>query len=136
MRMAVVVDTNVLSYLFKGDTRAAMYRPHLEGQRLFLSFMTIAELDRWALGHKWGQARIRQLGHYLARHYAVRHSDRALCSHWAEVTHTARSKGRPIAPADAWIAATAQAMGIPLVTHNPAHFAAVDGLTLLTAVGK
>jgi len=28
----VVVDTDVVSFLFKGDTRASLYRQHLEGK--------------------------------------------------------------------------------------------------------
>lgn len=26
----LIVDTDVISYLFKGDTRADLYRPHLQ----------------------------------------------------------------------------------------------------------
>ncbi len=40
----VLLDTNVVSYLFKGDTRALAYAPLLRGQRLAISFMTVAEL--------------------------------------------------------------------------------------------
>jgi predicted nucleic acid-binding protein len=59
--------------------------------------------------------------------------DRALCRLWAEVGDRARRRGRPIQTADAWIAATALSLGVPLVTHNPADYAGVDGLALLTA---
>jgi predicted nucleic acid-binding protein len=45
----------------------------------------------------------------------------------------ARRQGRPIQTADAWIAATALHLGVPLVTHNPADYAGVSGLTVLTA---
>lgn len=48
----VVVDTDVFSFLFKGDTRAELYRADIEGQRLAISFMTLAELRRWALSKK------------------------------------------------------------------------------------
>jgi predicted nucleic acid-binding protein len=44
--MAVVVDTDVISFLYKGDTRGALYKPHLDGQFMFISFMTLAELRR------------------------------------------------------------------------------------------
>jgi tRNA(fMet)-specific endonuclease VapC len=40
----VIVDTDVVSYLFKGDTRAEAYRQHLRGKTLAISFMTVAEL--------------------------------------------------------------------------------------------
>jgi predicted nucleic acid-binding protein len=40
----VLVDTNVFSYLLKNDTRAQLGRKHPDGNRLALSFMTVAEL--------------------------------------------------------------------------------------------
>ena len=55
--MAVVVDTDVVSYLFKSDTRASLYRPHLDGQLPIISFMSLAELERWTLARGWGARR-------------------------------------------------------------------------------
>lgn len=43
--MAVIVDTDVLSYVFKGDSRAELFRKHLAGHELAVSFQTVAELD-------------------------------------------------------------------------------------------
>jgi predicted nucleic acid-binding protein len=36
--------------------------------------------------------------------------------------------------ADAWIAAAALQVGVPLATHNVGDYAAVDNLVILTAV--
>lgn len=33
---ALRVDTNVVSYIIKRDTRGMIYRPHLDGQDLFV----------------------------------------------------------------------------------------------------
>ena len=41
---AAIVDTDVVSMLFKGDTRAQAYRPHITDRLLGISFMTLAEL--------------------------------------------------------------------------------------------
>jgi predicted nucleic acid-binding protein len=46
--MARVIDTDIFSFLLKKDTRAEPYKPHLDGHFLFISFMTVAELERWA----------------------------------------------------------------------------------------
>jgi hypothetical protein len=35
--MAPVVDTDVASFLFKKDTRSALYAPHLDGHMLIIS---------------------------------------------------------------------------------------------------
>ena len=39
-----LLDTNVVSFLFKGHTLAQVYRPHLQGKVLAISFMTLAEI--------------------------------------------------------------------------------------------
>jgi predicted nucleic acid-binding protein len=44
----------------------------------------------------------------------------------------ARLRGKPIAPADAWIAATSLLLDIPLVTHNGAHYAGIDDLRVIS----
>ncbi len=49
----VVVDTDVVSFLFKRDTRAELYRPHLDGKEQIISFQTLAELLRWTLVRSW-----------------------------------------------------------------------------------
>ena len=40
----VVVDTDVVSFRFKKDTRARLYKRHLLGQQPLIAFMTLAEL--------------------------------------------------------------------------------------------
>ena len=41
---ACVVDTDVVSYLFRGSPVAQLYRKHLTGKLLVISFMTLAEI--------------------------------------------------------------------------------------------
>ena len=43
-----------------------------------------------------------------------------------------KRRGRPFVTADAWIAATALELDLALVTHNPADFAALENLRLVT----
>ena len=54
---AAIVDTDVVSMLFKGDTRAVAYRVHIAGRLLGIAFMTLAELERWSLERGWGQSK-------------------------------------------------------------------------------
>lgn len=129
--MAVVVDTDVVSFLYKRDTRATLYRPHLDGQLPIISFMTLAELEQWAAVRNWGPRRRQDLLNYLRR-YKVEHSSPELCRRWAEASDGARRVGRPILTGDAWVAATALAYGVPLVTNNPNDYAGVPGLTVLS----
>ena len=129
--MAVVVDTDVVSFLYKRDTRATFYRPHLDGQLPIISFMTLAELVKWTVARNWGARRRQDLLNYLRR-YRVEHSTPELCDRWAEASDGARRAGRPILTGDAWVAATALTYGVPLVTNNPADFAGVPGLTVIS----
>ena len=54
---AGVVDTDVLSFLFKGHQFGYQYEADLAGRTLVISFMTLAELDRWAIHARWGEVR-------------------------------------------------------------------------------
>ncbi|HVF56042.1 MAG TPA: PIN domain-containing protein [Pyrinomonadaceae bacterium] len=127
----LVIDTDVLSFIFRNDSRAALYTPHLFGQVLAISFQTRAEMLRGALSANWGERRRQQLNLWL-RKYAVVHSSDDLCLRWAEALAAARRAGRPIAAADAWIAATALLLDVPLVTHNASDYAGVDGLMVIS----
>lgn len=129
--VSLVVDTDVVSYLFRSDSRAELYRPHLGDNLLVISFMTVAELDRWALERNWGEPRRRRLERHL-EDFAVYPYDRRMCRKWAEVFDGARRRGQPVGVADAWIAATALLHGMPLVTHNRGHFARIEGLTVVS----
>ena len=53
---AVVVDTDVVSLVFKGDSRAEKYLPALTAPDLLVSFMTEVELERWILQARWCNA--------------------------------------------------------------------------------
>jgi predicted nucleic acid-binding protein len=53
----VVVDTDVVSFIFKNHPISRLYETDLAGCTLLISFMTVAELDRWAIQSKWGPAR-------------------------------------------------------------------------------
>jgi tRNA(fMet)-specific endonuclease VapC len=123
----VLLDTNIVSFVLKGDSRAMLYAPHLQGHRLAISFMTVAELFQWAAIRNWGAHRMDQLEMSI-QGYVILPFDIALCRLWGEVRAQCRTAGRPIFPQDAWVAATALRHGLPLVTHNPRDFEAVEEL--------
>jgi tRNA(fMet)-specific endonuclease VapC len=116
---AAIIDTDVVSMLFKGDSRAQQYRIHLAGRLLGISFMTLAEPERWQLERNWETIRKEELAQHLTK-YVVLPVSRELCTKWAEVSWEARRKDRPIQTADAWIAASALYYRVPLITNNAA----------------
>jgi predicted nucleic acid-binding protein len=125
----VVLDTDVVSFLFKSDSRAQSYLPQLRDRQWFISFMTEAELEQWALLANWSGKRIDWLRFFLSR-FVVVPSSHDLVLKWAEAMVAARRSGRRIETADAWIAATALLYDVPLLTHNKADYAGVPGLQL------
>jgi len=128
---SVVVDTDVVSFLFKSHPIGRGYLPELKAPVPLISFMTLAELERWAIQYRWGRARLDALRDYLCR-FTVVHSGPDLCRMWAQVTVAAQAVGRRIECADAWIAATALLYEAPLVTHNRNHYLGVPGLKLIS----
>ena len=127
----VVIDTDVISYLFKGDTRGNLYQPHLDNKLGVLSFMTVAELDLWAAMRNWGLKKREELALFLSP-YIVIESNRELCRKWAEIRDQINRAGSHLDTADAWIAATALLYDLPLLTHNRDHFARVPSLSVIS----
>jgi predicted nucleic acid-binding protein len=102
----IVLDTDVVSFLFKSDSRAQAYLPHLRDRQWMISFMTEAELEQWAMLSNWHSKRTDWLRVFVGR-FVIVPSSRDLIVKWAEVMVAARRAGRRLETADAWIAATA-----------------------------
>ena len=129
--MSSVVDTDVVSFLFKDYPTGSRYDADLASRILVISFMTLAELDRWAVHAKWGDIRRSRLQAHLSP-FVILPYNRALCTKWAEVTEAAQSSGNRIECADAWIAATALLYDLPLVTHNQRDYRGVSNLRIIS----
>jgi len=127
----VVVDTDVVSFLFKNHPVGHRYDSELAGRVPLISFLTVAEVERWALQYRWGSQRLHWLRLYLRRFTVVPPSP-DLCRKWAEAMVAAQAAGRRIETADASIAGTALLYGVPLVTHNRGDYLGVPGLALIS----
>jgi tRNA(fMet)-specific endonuclease VapC len=124
------VDTNVISFVLKGHKLAANYQPHLTGYTLAVSFMTVAEMREGAVLAGWGQRRLATLETTINQ-LLILHTDDDVCRKWAEIR--AARRAQPIGVADAWIAATALAHSLELVTHDTVDFQNIVGLTVISA---
>ena len=127
----VVADTDVVSYIFKNHPFGSRYDAELAGHVPLISFMTVAEIERWVLQYHWGDQRIQLLRTFLQR-FTVVPSSPDLCRKWAEVMVAAQAAGCRIETADAWIAATALQHDAPLLTNNRNDYLGVAGLTLIS----
>lgn len=129
---SVLLDTNIVSYLVKGHTLAERYRPELEGRRLCISFMTVAELRLGAILDNWG-ARKRERQEQTIRSYVVIPYDDGVATEWARIGAEAIRSGRnQVDRSDWWIAACAMRHHLPLVTHNGPHFMGMTNLRMIT----
>lgn len=127
----LLLDTNILSYLYRRDPLGEQYGEHLKGHSIVIAFQTLAELRYGMQKAAWGERRSQEMEVFL-RQFRVIYPTDSVCTAWASAVYGARKAGQPIDPSDAWIAATALALGCPLVTHNAADFAGVPGLTVIT----
>jgi len=129
--MNVLVDTDVVSFTYKKDTRSALYESHLQGNFLIISFMTLAELKLWTLKNNWGEKRKNNFAEFL-KDYLVIYPDENLCEIWGRIKAYSHKFGNPIDTADAWVASVAIYFDIPLVTNNRRHFENVRNLKIIS----
>ena len=127
----VLLDTDVFSFFFKGDTRASRYASDISGRQLCLCFQTVAELRMWAIWRNWNEERREKFSQTL-RSYVVLPYDIAMADQWAEVTAHRKRIGKQILCGDAWIVAAALRHEIPLLTHNAKHFEDIPGLVVIS----
>ncbi len=130
----VVLDTDVASRLQKGQLTRAVAQS-LVGATVTLSFVTVAELLKWAEARSWGAARRAELDRWLEPIPVLR-VDREVCSQWALLSAAAERRGRPRPVNDMWVAASCLAVDLTLVTYNRADFEDFEqyhGLRILPA---
>ena len=128
----VVIDTDVASLLQKGRAPGWVQRSVL-GARVWLTFVTVAELWKWAEVRSWGEAPRSRLDGWIARRPVIPY-DAEIARTWARLAAAAQTRGRPRPQNDMWIAACCIRHGLPLVTLNTkdfADFSRHDGLVLI-----
>lgn len=130
----ILLDTNIVSYILKGDSRASLYEPFLLNNEAAISLMTVAELFQWANVRSWGERRTNEMERYLLQSYTILAVDILTSRLWGEIRAIGQRSGRPISPQDAWIAASAKRHGIKLITHNPSEFELVKGLQIISVM--
>lgn len=128
---ALLADTNILSYAHNEHTLWNAYHPILKGHAVLIAAQTVAELRFGALRVNWGTRRVARLEALISQHPVVYPND-AICWRWARLRADVERAGRHLGPNDAWIAATAFELDVPLVTHNARDFKMIKGLTIIT----
>jgi len=128
---AALVDTDVASVLYSpANQRYDAVASIVAARFLLISFMTGAELLYWPKANSWGTERAAKLEANIER-YITLYPDEKSCEVRVGIKLQSKRKARPIATADAWIAATAIRYQIPLITLNHRDFNFIDDLELI-----
>lgn len=123
-----LLDTNFLVSRWR-DGRGSAAGAWLEANRelqVGLPWIVKAEFLRGAVVAGHGTADVET---FLARYPTAWPDDRTLTLYAELYARQRRANALP-GPNDLWIAAAALQLGVPLVTHNTAHFAKIEGLRL------
>ena len=104
--------------------------PYLEpAGSVAISFQTLAELLIWTTSPTLPAHYRRQVVDFIAS-AVVLHSNDEVTRHFAEIVRRRRNAGRPENVKDAWIAATALAYDLPLITFDRRGFNDIPDLDL------
>jgi predicted nucleic acid-binding protein len=125
-----LLDTNVVSEWMKPRPNPGVieWLANADEDRLFLSVVTLAELrygvERLPVGRKRAQLQVwietELAGRFEGRVLVV---DEAAAIFWGKLLAKADAAGRPLGAMDGFLAATAAAHKMALVTRNEADFA-------------
>jgi predicted nucleic acid-binding protein len=100
---AVLLDTDVFSFLIKaGDSRAELYRAHVKGKTIALSFVTVGELFAWSVKKKWGAVKTQELEQRIKAAVVVPY-DLDLCRQFGRLKAELMMIGRSVPANDLWI---------------------------------
>jgi predicted nucleic acid-binding protein len=129
----VLLDTDVFSYLLKDHRSGDLYRRHVYGKAIAISFVSIGELYSGATKSGWGPKRLEKLENRL-RTALIVSLDLDVCRAYATIRNQKSLTGshRVFETNDAWIAACAVRHALPLVSNNRRHFECIPGLTLIS----
>jgi predicted nucleic acid-binding protein len=130
-QVKLIADTNVVSYMFKESPLGSEYEELIDSRHVGLTGYSIAELRRGAALAGWGERRLLEQRCFLDQFSHV--PDTREMAELCGAIHAARFRsGSPIDWPDAWAAASALWLDVPLVTHDR-DLEGIVGLRVLTA---
>jgi len=88
----VIVDTDVISFIFKDHQLAPVYQAILAGRSLTVSLITLAEIEYGMEAKNWGARRRELMGRFLSRFKPLL-PDIDTANQWAPIKSGCEKKG-------------------------------------------
>lgn len=121
-----MLDTDIVSFWLRGETRVHRAFESHRKQSLCLSAVTLAELRYGASLTQ--SAKIHHSIDAFTAVISILPFDEACTIEFGRIASDLRRRGTPIGDLDTMIAAHAMALDLTLVTNNVKHFTRVEGL--------
>jgi predicted nucleic acid-binding protein len=130
-QVELVADTHVTSYLFRRDALGQAYRALTDERPTGVTLLTIAEARSGTVSNDWGYPRIASLDRFLSRFFVLE-ATAEIANLCGTIIGCCKQVGRAMSWPDAWSAATALWLDVPLVTHDR-DVEGIPGLRVVTA---
>jgi len=117
---SVVLDTDVSSLIIKKRLSVSLATKLIDSQ-LVITFVTRAELTKWAEVRSWGPGNRTVLARWMAR-VPMLPGDEDVADTYGVLSAAGMRRGRPRPMNDMWIAACCLTHDLPLATLNVKDF--------------
>jgi predicted nucleic acid-binding protein len=121
-----LVDTDVASVLYRARLFQRVVPAGLADvvadRPLVISVVTLGEASYGALARKWSPRRTTEMLAFYTDSFGLIELGRAVAVEYGRLRAATEALGRPVPSNDLWIAASATANGLPLITLNRRHF--------------
>ena len=125
-----LLDTNAVSNSLKPRIAATVALYLQTPGASAISFQTEGELGVWASSPTIPAVHARQIRAFV-RDAPILYANETVVAHYIAIVRRRRNAGRPENVKDAWIAATALAYGLPLITFDRHGFNDIPDLDLI-----
>jgi tRNA(fMet)-specific endonuclease VapC len=125
--MIFMLDTDILSFLIKGQTQVGAKYRALGRNSICISAVTEGEIWYGVAKNSPGIDKLSRLKLLMAS-VKIMTIDSDVAAIYGELRGHLEKNGQPIGPNDFWIAAHAMSLGATLVTNNVREFKRIKGL--------
>ena len=124
-----LIDTNICIYAMKGLFPAMNRRLIDDREQIFVSSVTVGELEYGATKSRWSE-QTRQIFQAFLANYIIVPFDENDAIVFGKIRAQLATNGTPIGAYDAMIGAQGVARNLTVVTHNTKEFRRIPGLLL------